>query len=55
MEIKASQLREGEVCDLDSLITDVEGEVMKVKSGAHETFLSGHIVKVEVARKCACK
>src|SRR5262245_47314968 len=27
-----AELRKGEVCDLDLLITDVEGEVMKVKS-----------------------
>ena len=38
----------GFIVDPDSLIKDLEGEVVKVKSGAYENLLTGNITGVEI-------
>ena len=48
--IVEAELQDEEVFNLDSLVGDLEGELMKVKSGAYENHFYGEIKKVEVER-----
>ena len=42
------ELHDEEVQDESTIATDLEGEVMKVKSGIYENWISGNIVRIDV-------
>lgn|GEM_PF-5350979 len=48
--IVEAELQDEEVFNLDSLVSDLKGELMKVKSGTYENHFYGAIKNVEVER-----